>query len=152
MKKIILGLLVCFLFACGNGSKEKDEVKIKLNENKGEVVALTLDELITKMENEESFVFLFSQTYCGSCMSFFAESDEYTKEIGLTLYDVTLDSEKKTEAEQQAIFDKHFSDFSATPTIYFVSNGEVKDSLNSSEEDVSLDSYKKFLKENKVIK
>ncbi|MFV0381188.1 MAG: thioredoxin domain-containing protein [Breznakia sp.] len=149
MKKILVLGLCCFLFAC---SGQKEEAKITLDANAGEVVALRMDGLIKKIENKETFVFLFSQTYCGSCMRFFAQSDAYTKEVGLTLYDISLDKEDTSKAQQQEIFDQYFSGFQATPTLYFIKAGKVVDELNASQEEVTLDAYQAFLKRNQIVK
>lgn len=149
MKKIVIGMLCLWLVACGG---KQTTSKIELNAGKGEVVGLTLDELVTKLEQKETFVFLFSQTYCGSCMNFFAQSDAYTTEVGLTLFDVTLDKETKSEAEIQTILDTYFDDFSATPTLYFVRDGKVVDVLNANEQEVTLASYQQFLVDNNIVK
>ena len=44
-----------------------------------------------------------------------------------------------------------FGYFSATPSIYYIEKGEVKDSLCSDKEKVNLENYKKFLIENGII-
>lgn len=150
MKKIYLLLIALCLVACT--TKKTEDVAIELQPNKGEVVGITLNEVNQMVEDEDSFVVIFSQTYCGSCMSFFSQTDEYTTEVGLTLYDVTLDKEERSETENLELMEKHFSGFQTTPTIYVVSKGEIVGTLDSSKEEPTLDAYKTLLKESGVIK
>lgn len=140
--------MVLILFGCN--SKTKQVEKIELTPSKGEVVAISLDEAVAKIEEKDTFVVVLSQTYCGHCMEFFSSSDDYTKEIGLTLYDVILDKEERTVNENMKIIQQYFSAFSATPTLYYVEEGKVIDSLNAANEEVTLDSYKQFLSENGI--
>lgn len=138
------------LFGCS--AKKVEDVSIELQPNKGEVVGITLSEVNQMVENDESFVVIFSQTYCGSCMSFFSQTDAYTTEVGLTLYDVTLDKEERSESENLEMMKEHFSGFQTTPTIYVVSKGEIVATLDSSEEEPTLEAYKTLLKESGVSK
>ncbi len=58
--------------------------------------AISLDQAIEmKEKNNESFLLIISQTYCTHCLEFFMESDPFTKEKGIKLWDVVLDDEKK---------------------------------------------------------
>ena len=149
MKKLI-EIIVCSILLIGCASETETNSTIELTKGKGEVVAVTLDEVIEKVEQEDTFVVIFSQTYCGSCIDFFMESDEYTIELGLTLYDVSLDKELREVEENMEIINKYFNGFSVTPTIYYVESGEVKESLNANNKEVNLNSFKEFLKENNI--
>ena len=86
---------------------------------------------VDKMENKETFVVMLSQTYCNACLSFFLETDDYTEEIGLTLWDIILDDESTSEEENLKLTNEKFGHFSATPSIYYIAKAEVKDSLCS---------------------
>lgn len=149
MKKIRM-IIICSILLIGCSSDKEKNNSVELSKDNGEVIAITLDEVIEKVENKESFVVIFSQTYCGSCIDFFIESDEYTIVIGLTLYDVSLDKESRDVDENMEIINKYFDNFSVTPAIYYVENGTVKDALNANNEEVNLNSFKEFLKENNI--
>lgn len=153
MKKVLLILMAVFLL-CGcsasNSKKDKDAI-VKLTPNEGAVKKIPMQDVFEKMENKETFVVMLSQTYCNVCLNFFMETDEYTKEIGLTLWDIILDDEETSEEENLKMTNEKFGHFSATPSIYYIEKGEVKDSLCSDEVKVDLDSYKKFLKDNGII-
>ena len=78
-------------------------------------------------------------------MDFFAESDAYTQEAGIHLVvrDAALDC--------LTLVHDNFGDFSSTPSLYYIGEGETQDTLLSSEEEVTLESYQTWLKENHII-
>lgn len=57
----------------------------------------------------------------------------------------------KSISMDDAIANEHFGDFSSTPSLYYVGEGTTQDTLLSSEQEVSLESYKKWLKENHIV-
>lgn len=156
MKKITIIIMALFLL-CGctsiNTNKEKKDKDaiVELNPNKGAVKKIPMQDVFDKMENKETFVVMLSQTYCNACLSFFMETDDYTEEIGLTLWDIILDDESTSEEENLKLTNEKFGHFSATPSIYYIEKGKVKDSLCSDKEKVNLENYKKFLIENGII-
>lgn len=151
MKKLLIIVLLFTCCACSNTPVESVNNPLILKENEGSVEALNFNEMIEKIENKESFVVILSGTYCYACLDFFMQSDEYTKEIGLTLWDVVLDDEPTSEAENLVIANEYLGFFSTTPSIYYIENGEVKDALYSNEVEVSLENYKSFLIRNNII-
>lgn len=163
MKKL---LLVFALLLCGcsanNSTPKKDnpteqkkelsESTVTLEPGKGKVKSISMNEIFKMMDNDETFVVMLSQTYCNACLKFFMETDAYTEEIGITLWDIVLDDEPTSESENLKLINEKFNHFSATPSIYYIQDGEVVDSFCSDSEEPSLENYKNFLKENKIIK
>lgn len=148
-KRVIVSLCLCLaLFA---GCSSKTYPKVELDPGKGEVKSITLDNAIEKKNNNENFLLIITQTYCGFCMDFFSESDAYTKEKGITLWCITLDKENRSTEQNLSLVHDNFGDFSTTPSLYFVGEGETQSTLLSSEESVTLESYQEWLKEIQVI-
>lgn len=144
--------LICGCTSTNTNKEKKDKAAIvELNPNKGAVKKIPMQDVLDKMESKETFVVMLSQTYCNACLSFFMETDDYTKEIGLTLWDIILDDESTSEEENLKITNEKFGHFSATPSIYYVEKGKVKDSLCSDKEKVNLENYKKFLIKNGIV-
>ena len=160
MKKIIIIMLSIILCGCTHTVSNKDtvinnsekEAIVELRPGEGAVKKIPMQDVFDKMENNETFVVMLSQTYCNACLSFFMETDPYTEEIGLTLWDIILDDEKTSEEENLKLTNEKFGYFSTTPSIYYIENGKVKDSLCANNERVNLESYKKFLVDNNIIK
>ncbi len=160
MKKIVIIILSIILCGCTNTTSNKNTAKndsekeaiVELQPGKGAVKKILMQDIFDKMDKKETFVVMLSQTYCNACLSFFMETDAYTEEIGLTLWDIILDDEKTSEEENLKLTNERFGYFSTTPSIYYIENGKVKDSLCANNEKVNLESYKKFLIDNKIIK
>lgn len=152
MKKILL-VFVLLLGACSSSPVNNDnESTIELTPNEGTVKKIAMQDVFEKMDNKETFVVLLSQTYCNACLKFFMLTDSYTEEIGLTLWDIILDDEPTSEEENLEMTNERFGHFSATPSIYYIENGEVKDSLCSDSVELTLETYQQFLTENNIIK
>lgn len=152
MKKILL-VFVLLLGACSTSPVNNDnESAIELTPNEGAVKKIAMQDVFDKMDNKETFVVLLSQTYCNACLKFFMLTDSYTEEIGLTLWDIILDDEPTSEEENLEMTNERFGHFSATPSIYYIENGEVKDSLCSDSVELTLETYQQFLTENNIIK
>lgn len=160
MKKLIIIMLSIILCGCTNTTSNKNTTKndsekeaiVELQPGKGAVKKILMQDIFNKMDKKETFVVMLSQTYCNACLSFFMETDAYTEEIGLTLWDIILDDEKTSEEENLKLTNERFGYFSTTPSIYYIENGKVKDSLCANNEKVNLESYKKFLIDNNIIK
>ncbi len=156
MKKLgVLFMTILLCTACGSSSngevKLDEQPQIELVANEGAVVSTTFDETIKRIENDETFIVLLSSTYCGACLDFHIQSDDFTKEIGLTYGAIVLDDEPTNEQENLALANELFGHFSATPSIYLIQDGEVKDSLTADQEHVNLENYTQFLKDNQII-
>lgn len=155
MKKLLL-LFMCVLCMTGCSSsdeKQKDTYpKPQISAGQGEVRSLTLDEAIEKKNGKESYLLILTQTYCSHCLNFFMETDAYTKESGITLWDVTLDKEERSQTKILSLIKENFGEFSSTPSLYFIADGKVQSSLLSSESDVDLEAYKDWLKELDIVR
>lgn len=151
MKKIFFLFLIIFLTACNTNTPSKQPA-IELQPNQGEVKKVSMQDIFDMMDDKETFVVMLSQNYCGSCKHFFMDTDAYTKEIGLTLWDIVLDDEPTSTEENLEITNKHFGHFKNTPSIYYIEKGKVKDSLCSDKTEPTLENYKKFLIKNNIVK
>lgn len=134
MKKLFLSCLTAMMLLAGCSSKADYE----RSANAGKLLEITFEEAKQKMDNDETFVFAFTQTYCSHCISFKEEVlIDYLEEHELHFYDVLLDKEDSIEPMSEFVKEhpnpsKYLtSDMSAdaiyTPTFYFVENGEVAD-------------------------
>ena len=151
MKRIMAVCLCLCLSLLAGCTESRTYPEISLDPGNGEVKSISLDDAIAKKDDGENFLLIITQTYRGYCMNFFAESDAYTQEAGITLWCVTLDKEEYSEEQNLTLVHDNFGDFSSTPSLYYIGEGETQDTLLSSEEEVSLESYQTWLKENHII-
>ena len=84
------------------------------------LVELEYEEVLHKVDNDESFVILFSQTTCNHCISYKPKLEAVAKEYKLEIYYVDIDLLSKSDRE--ALGKK--MNFNSTPVTLFIKNGE----------------------------
>ena len=109
---------------------------------------IDLDELKRKLDNEDDFILLISQSFCSHCMEYKPVLNEVLEENGLYAYYIEYDNLTSKEQKQ---FKKLFS-FEGTPTTLIIEDGEEKDTKNRLLGSSSKSKIEEFLKDNKYIK
>ena len=131
MKKFILSCMMAVLVGC-SPSYPRDTGVARLNR-------LSMDEVNAKIENDETFMFVFTQETCSSCL-FFKENvlAYYMQDHGFDFNEVVLemnsdDFQKAADfvaehpnPEQFLTSDLLPTDV-LTPSFYFIEDGEVMD-------------------------
>ncbi len=131
MKKFILSCMMAVLVGC-SPSYPRDTGVARLNR-------LSMDEVNEKIENDETFMFVFTQETCSSCL-FFKENvlAYYMQDHGFDFNEVVLemnsdDFQKAADfvaehpnPEQFLTSDLLPTDV-LTPSFYFIEDGEVMD-------------------------
>ncbi len=110
MKKCIL-LLVCLLTftAC----TEKDNKTLKRT---------SVNEIVTKIQNKETFVMVLGSKDCYSCKMLKEEMSDTIKENNITLYGVNSQDLTSTQLDQLNIA---AGNFETLPVLFYVVKGEV---------------------------
>ena len=99
---------------------------------KGELLQITYSEIEEKIEEEESFVLIISQSTCSHCATYKPKVKVIAEDYGLDIFYMDID----LEDEKDKILDElHLS--GATPTTLFFQNGKEKSMLNRLEGDLS---------------
>ena len=122
MKKIILCLMICLLLVGCGSSYTRDN-------RAGEIIQVTLDEALAKMEQGDEFVVAFETDLCSYCQQFHSIFDTYIKDHHVVLYRVMLDEETRSENENLRLINNYFPTFSTTPGVYYARGGYVVSSL-----------------------
>lgn len=137
MKKIVLCLMLCLLVGCSS-SYVRDT-------SQGEIIQVTLDEAMHKMEQGDEFIVAFETDLCSYCQQFHAIFDEYIEDHHVVLYRVMLDEETRSENENLHIIQKYFPTFSTTPGVYYAKGGYVVSSLTDKKRSLSEDDLEKWI-------
>lgn len=133
MKKILM-MCLSFWLLCGCApSYERDESMARLNK-------VNMDEVVEKIENDETFMFVFTRVDCSSCLRFKEEVlAGYIVNHGFDFNEVVLEKDSDDYFKAVAFVAKHpnpeefLTDETMlpsdvfTPTFYFVEKGEVKE-------------------------
>lgn len=132
IKKIICICLCVLLTACGN------TIKYERSTEPGIIQEITMDDVQRKIENKETFMFVFTQITCHNCADFkeYVLTD-YIQNHGFEFNEVVLsifiDTKPVFEWVKQhpnpidQLEEGLTPEDVLTPTFYFVEKGEVKD-------------------------
>lgn len=116
--------------------------------SKGNLVELTYDEFVQKIDNEESFVLCVSRTTCSHCATYKPKLESVAKDYGIDLYYIDID---KYSEEEQEEFEKIINFNDSTPTTVFLKNGKETTASNRINGDVSTSRIIDKLKSNDFI-
>ena len=116
--------------------------------SKGNLVELTYDEFVQKIDNEESFVLCVSRTTCSHCATYKPKLENVAKDYGIDLYYIDID---KYSEEEQDEFEKIINFNDSTPTTVFLKNGKETTASNRINGDVSTSRIIDKLKSNDFI-
>lgn len=116
--------------------------------SKGNLVELTYDEFVQKIDNEESFVLCISLTTCSHCATYKPKLESVAKDYGIDLYYIDID---KYSEEEQEEFVKVINFNDTTPTTVFLKNGKETTASNRINGDVSTNRIIDKLKSNDFI-
>ena len=115
------------------------------NINKTELTEITYDQLVTKINNKDSFILCISRTTCSHCNDYKPKLNEVAKENGITIYYIDVDKYDEEEFSNLISFD------GSTPTTIFVKNGEEETTSNRINGDVTKSKIIEKLKSNGFI-
>ena len=140
MKRVTILILVFMLViisitGCGN---------YKRDTSSGLVVETRLDDIIKMVENKETFVVNFSRSTCKDCIEFNKILGPYLEDHNLNIKEVVLDNEGTSDDEIQSNRKKInsvFPDFNATPSTYYVKDGEIIDEIVEAKTEAELDEW-----------
>lgn len=132
LKRLLTFCLALTLVACSNN------VGYERSTKPGTVQEITMDDVLEKIENKETFMFVFTQTTCSNCQAFKENVlDDYIKNHEIEFNEVVLSifmetapviewvKEHPNPADQ---LEEGFTETDIlTPSFYFIENGEVKD-------------------------
>ena len=117
--------------------------------NRGKLIELTVNEVIEKIENKESFVLCMSSTECTHCDSYKPKLKRVSKKYNLDTYyiDINLYSDKELNNLK-----KYISVSKSTPTTALIKNGEEGTASNRIFGNASNEEIVEKLKKNGFIK
>ena len=109
---------------------------------KGEFKEITYSEIQEKMNNEESFVLVVSQSTCSHCATYKPKVKIIAEDYGLDIFYIDIDL-----LENKGEFLKELKLSGSTPTTLFIQDGEEKSMLIRLEGDLSSKTVIKKLQE-----
>jgi len=117
--------------------------------NKGYFNEISYQEVITKMNNKDSFVLCISQTTCSHCQSYKPKLKKVANKYQVESYYIDVDL---LTAEEKKELSKYVSISGGTPSTVFIKEGTEKTAANRINGDVSTSKIEKKLKQHGFIK
>lgn len=142
LKKIAIPAMGAFLAlslaACSDtnekdNSKDNDKPKEEVKQD-SMVTYVNPSDILEKIESKETFAFVIGNQFCGACQ-FFKENTltKLDKEEGIKLPFIETEGLEKEKANAEAfvkLVEDHLGGkFDATPTTYFMVDGELKEEI-----------------------
>lgn len=142
MKKWLFTLCAVLMLSGCAAPKEEPTNTYERSTEMGNLNKLAFADVQKKMENKETFMFVFTYDQCSVCISFKKDVlSTYIKDHGFDFNEVELQNEKDGGTAAQKFVDEHphpeeflqgsgFEDEPnalLTPTFYFVVEGELKE-------------------------
>lgn len=146
MKKIsCIIMVVCCLFvsACSSSAYKRDT-------GKGKIETITLEEMVLKMEDGDTFAIALTQELCGYCSDYHEMLKTYLKNHKVTMYEVNLTAEPKSESVNLEIIRRYFPTFRSTPGIYYAKDGKVVNSLTDEKKAVNEELFDQWVQEHEL--
>lgn len=94
------------------------------------------------IDKKESFSIVFTQTGCKHCRSFHEMLDSYILYHNITLYEVVLDEAPASQRKANLkTIRKTFEGMDNTPSLYYVDQGKMDDSIIGEISEDAFDSW-----------
>ena len=134
MRKLFSILLACFMLA----GCTQTEVDYERSTEMGVMKEITMEEVLQRVEDKDTFMFVFTQEHCINCKEF-KETIlyNYILDHGFVFNEVVLSNDMDTKpvfdwVEQHPnpidqLEEGYLPEDVLTPSFYFIENGEVKD-------------------------
>ena len=142
-KKFIIVVMLFAICGCGSPSSNKYNRSTK----EGRIETITLADMKKKMDQNETFTVMLTQTMCHYCLAFENVLENYLPNHHLVLYNVTLDNEETSPQENLEMIHEYFPEFRNTPGVYHVEEGKLKSTLQPVKGDISEETLDTWVQE-----
>ena len=112
------------------------------------LVRLSYDEIMEKIDNKESFILCISRTTCSHCNVYKPKLRKVANKYDIKIYYTDVDKYSKNDLKD---FNSKISFDGGTPTTLFIKDGKEKTTATRIEGDVSIEKIVDKLKKNGFI-
>lgn len=110
--------------------QEEGKETYERDSSPGQRISLTLEEMRQMIDEDQSFLIVFTKEDCPYCIEFAAVCEWYIQNHNLTVYEVNLTAENRSENDNRMIIQTYFPEFNTVPGVFSVRNGEEESYLN----------------------
>lgn len=143
MKKLFLLLTLC-LFVCGCTAYQRDG-------RAGKVEVISVAQMEAKMEQKDTFVILFTQSWCSHCEELKIMLDNYLPAHYVTVYDVIIDKDPVDDKKGNlSKIQAYFETMDNTPALYYVVDGEIENQLEAGEDGFTKEKFDSWIQRYRI--
>lgn len=117
--------------------------------SKNYFASISSNEIISKMDNKESFVLCISQTTCNHCQSYKPKLEKVANKYKVNIYYIDVDLLNEEEKKE---LNKYISISGGTPSTVFIKEGSEKTAASRINGDVSTTKIVQKLEQHNFIK
>lgn len=110
--------------------EQQAQPQYKRDSSAGKVLSATLDEMRQMMEEDQTFTVVFVKENCPYCIEFMMIFEDYIVDHNVTIYEINLSQENRTQNDNTMIIQTYFPEFRTTPGVFHVKDGEEMSYLN----------------------
>lgn len=121
MSKIVnkIFVVICVLFLVFGLVACKSELA-------GSLTEITMSDMLQKMDNDETFIVMFSQTSCSFCKAYKENLKEFMVDKPLHILLIEIDKEENQEAFDTFLAEK-LTELEYLPATVYIKDGEIED-------------------------
>ena len=121
MSKIVnkIFVVICVLFLVFGLVACKSELA-------GSLIEITMSDMLEKMDNDETFIVMFSQTSCSFCKAYKENLKEFMVDKPLHILLIEIDKEENQEAFDTFLAEK-LTELEYLPATVYIKDGEIED-------------------------
>lgn len=134
--------LFCVILCSCNSKKEKSYQKT------GDLKEISIEQIINKIQNEDTFILQFTKTNCPYCLQLEKVEKEYLKENDIIIYVFSIDKNIYEFKDNQEYFNNLFGNIDHVPIVYWLYKGEPKNNLPIVEEKDQIRILKYWIRDN----
>ena len=139
-KKIIILVSICIVVLIGAIITDRSVSKTYFNK-------IEFDDLIKKIENDETFIFVISQTTCTHCATYKPKLEQAANDYKLEIYYIDVDLLSDEENTKL----KSYVSYEGTPVTIFLKDGEETSAITRINGDASREKIDRKLKSNGFV-
>lgn len=113
----------------GNAGEEA-QVEYERDSSPGQILPLTLEEMRQMIDEDQSFAIVFTKEECPYCIEFMSIFEPYIQTHNVTMYEVNLTAEDRSQNDNKMIIQTYFPEFNTVPGVFSVKDGEEESYLN----------------------
>lgn len=132
-----------------NGT-EGEEIGTEESTQSGQIISISMAEMEEKLNAGETFLVSFVTIECPYCQEFHSMLVDYVETHAVTMYQVILDYEEKSEEENRARIAELFPEFNTVPGVFYVVNGEDGSYLDTYHLGVGEAAFDDWVQENEI--